>query len=731
MKDCLMFHFFTYSKRRGFILYVVCALAIGLFILIAGLNKFKSGAVLQLSKTVTQERMIVVAQSAINETLAAVKADINDVGTSVGSTVKQFWFSKKEAPAQIWAANYAGNTLRASKTVADESFGNKGSVSCEARLYADEKIVEGTVTSYTGHLVLVGKVSCDGVKDAVKITEVHDIRITDLSFPLLDKYAFFVKSYCSNFNTNEKRFIIEGVKGKDKQSYSFVYLGNRNYPSCTDYPEGGSKHPPVIVDLDFEKDKSLLGGFYHENAEFNIKDADLRAKTKGQFFYTSQLDFKKIQDKYDKKKQFFNTRELEITYLSLVESARKNFNQAVAMYGDKAYNSNTYQIINDFNNAGGQAKNSEVFWSIIEDLMPVWKYYYGYTDYNHIYPEDETSLGATHPFTGLVSYFNEYKKKNVSKVKGGSMPEFYGEDRKRPVYIDGPVYVRFFKVGMMDQVVINLTLQYGGLSFEVPIPSVACVWEKPEDGTYSSQYIGDIDGVTGMLMSHPVDWLSINNFYFGDAENVDNKDSVILTNEGWKKGYKISHYIDEQLRTVSNFYINSKDFIKDRIKNINGEDVLDLDGISVIYGEDKAKLDLSSIKKYRGKGMIVSYMGNCVVGDLIPSNESLDYLKIMLMGGRFVVDETKNSSTLYGSFISTAKNGNRASCSPNQEGGFFTKHIPTTIVGNLIIDSLFDMRDKKYLKIIHDPKIYQCEYPVRVSVGAPKAEYVLDYKGKD
>ena len=46
-------------------------------------------------------------------------------------------------------------------------------------------------------------------------------------------------------------------------------------------------------------------------------------------------------------------------------------------------------------------------------------------------------------------------------------------------------------------------------------------------------------------------------------------------------------------------------------------------------------------------------------------------------------------------------------------------------------DLSLDMRDKKYFKITHDPKIYTCEYPVRVSVGGPKAEYILDYKGKD
>ena len=290
------------------------------------------------------------------------------------------------------------------------------------------------------------------------------------------------------------------------------------------------------------------------------------------------------------------------------------------------------------------------------------------------------------------------------------------------------MYVRFFKVGMLDQVQIDLNLPMGGLSFKVPIPPVSCVWEKPEEGTFSSKYVGDIDGITERLMSHPVDWLSINNFYFGPGENVYNKDNVI---SGGMKGYNVFHYLDPKLRTVSSFYINASDFIKDRVKNINGEDVLDLDGISVIYGQDKAKLDLSNIKKYRGKGMIVSYVGNCILGDLAPTDANVDYLKIWLMRGRFFVEETRSSAAICASLISTVRNNDNSSAPSSQEGGFITNKIPTTIFGNLIIDNLFDMRDKKYLKIKHDPKIYNCEYPVRVSVGGPKAEYILDYKGKD
>ena len=104
----------------------------------------------------------------------------------------------------------------------------------------------------------------------------------------------------------------------------------------------------------------------------------------------------------------------------------------------------------------------------------------------------------------------------------------------------------------------------------------------------------------------------------------------------------------------------------------------------IITGKDKAKLDLSDVKKYRGKGMIVSYMGNCVLGDLMPSDASVDYLKIWLMRGKFFVDEIKSSATIAASLIATVSSGDNSSIPSSQEGGFFTRKVPTTIFGNLI-----------------------------------------------
>lgn len=715
-----MYHYHTKSGKKGFILYIVCALAFGLFILTASLNKFKSGAVLQLSTTVTQEKMVVVAQAAVNEMLAAVKDEINSPN-GFGQHVKDFWKSKKTAPATIKKVNFSASNLPASKDMASTYLGSNGSVEGVAEIIVTDSISNHGVISYLGYLKLVGTVSCDGVKNAVAITEQHDIKIVDLSFPFLDKYALFVKSYCQNINTNDKNFVVKGVSGSGGNPYSFVYLGNRNYPTCPAYPQGarGANHPPVILDVDFKADKKLLGAAYSDNARMALRDSEDANLTNGKFFMTREKKFAEYKDAggFSPKTDFHKTSELNALYRGLVGASRN------ALTGQF---STAYLVVNDFNNAGGKAENSEIFWGILHDVFPIWKYHYGYTDFNTIFPKDDSAFGATHPFTGLVPYFAKMSSFCPPKRIGGSMPALFGEGRDTPVYIEGPTYCRFFKVGLIDQVTINFNIG-GGHNFDVPFPCVSCVWEDPQN-TFSGKDVGRIDGMTSKLMSHPIDFLSINNFYFGAGENIANKDSKI---GGSINGYDVFHYIDSELKTVSSRYLTADDFKKDRIKTVDGEKLLDLDGISLIGGKAGESLDLSDIKRYRGKGMIMFYYGNCILGNLEPVDPNKCYLKIILNGGRFSVKDGLGSAKIHASLVSLIKNTDNSSVSMSQEGGFFTKGINTHIIGNLIIDNLFDMRDKKNFKITHDPRIYSNEYPVRVSVGGPKSLYQIDYNGRD
>ena len=721
------------KNKKGFILYVVCAIAIGLFVLIAGLSRFKSGAVLLLSKTVTQEKMITVARAAINETLAGVKEGLNKTNSPVGGAIFQFWKDKREVngSTQIWGANFSSSDLPASKDMSKELLGNSGNVSTQAFLFATKQIKGPGNNSYLGTLRIISKVSCDGVENAVKITEQHDIKIVDLSYSFLDKYVLFVKSFCKNINARGKNFVVKGVPGSSGQNYSFVYLGNRNYPTCTEYPN--TAKAPVILDMDIcsegQNDKDLLGAYFQNNATFNIVDKAKyerevlnNDKIDGKFFHTSKTSFETFyKSSFNNPDDFCKVSELLRIYLGLIRTIQNS--------GLNSDNSVLWYVINDYNQSGANPQRANFFRQMVDEAYPLWQYYHGYTDFLTIYPETTDSFGAKPPFNGLLPYFLYLKDNNPAKRIGGSMPQLFDTDRKTPVYVDGPVYVRFFKVGFIDEVTFTLPLGTGN-DPPISFPYFPCKWEETpttfsgklvDGGIRDSSYGNAKDAMTKKFMSHPVDWLSINNFYFGSGENKKDKESTV---SGGGLGHGVFHYYDNEL--VSYIYTSVEDFYKDRI--IGNEKLLELDGIALISDPNKRPLDLTKVEKYRGKGMIIYENGNCKLGNLINTNNT-DYLKIFLKCGRYSVETS--SANIRASLIATTNTGNNSSTPESAEGGFYTNKNATNIIGNLIIDNLFDIRDKANFTIQHDPNIYSNDYPVRVSMGTPKTLYVLDYNGRD
>ncbi len=721
------------KNKKGFILYIVCVIAIALFFSILGLSRFKSGAVLQLSKTLTQERMIAVARASIIESLANVKANINNKGSDVGGAVYNLWKNSSPAtessPAQIWSATFSGSSIPTSTQMATEYLGSNGKVTAEVSLQATKQIKSSGNNSYLGFLRIVGKVSCDGIAEAVKITEQHDVKITDLSYPFLDKYALFVKSFCKNINTNDKKFIIQGVKGAGEgasSNYSFVYFGNRNYPvgECPECQANPASHPQVILDLDFStennNDRVLLGAFFQQNATFNIlekadyeRDVLNNDKIDGKFFYTFQKEFKDYGSSFINPNDYCKVSEM-------VGQHNAYMQKIVESGGMNSQASLVWHMAYDYINGGSNPLTSTFYKQMIEQAYPIWKYYYGYTDYNTIYPKNENSFGLKSPFTGLVPYFMYAKNNNKYKRAGGAMPTIYGADRKTPVYVDGPVYVRFFKVGFIDKVYFNIPID--SYSAQLSFPYFPCRWEQTQETFFGKVVNPKFDAMTKQFMSHPVDWLSINNFYYGAGENKPNKDNIL---SGGTIGYNVFHYLNNRL--VSTLYTSVEEFKKERIKNIDGENILDLDGICVISDGNKTNLDLTDISKYRGKGMIVYELGNCKLGNLSKKNDE-DYLKIYLECGRFFIE---SNAEIWASLIATTKTNDNASTPRESEGGLFTNKNRTVIHGNVIIDNLFDMTDKADFTIIHDSKLYKNDYPVRVSLGNPKTLYVLNYNGKD
>ncbi|EKD81988.1 MAG: hypothetical protein ACD_39C01534G0004 [uncultured bacterium] len=150
-------------------------------------------------------------------------------------------------------------------------------------------------------------------------------------------------------------------------------------------------------------------------------------------------------------------------------------------------------------------------------------------------------------------------------------------------------------------------------------------------------------------------------------------------------------------------------------------------------GKSAQVVDLSSVKKYRGKGKIVIGEGNCHIGNLAPVSSADDSLGIYLMAGRFVVKSDAETATIHASLIATTCFSDNSQSSSSAEGGIEFAGKNVNILGNLIVDNLFEMRDMPdggHLKIVHDPALYFPEYPVRVSVGQTRSLLAVDYNAQ-
>ena len=708
--------------RRGFVLFLVCVLALVMMVMIIGLSTQKSGAVTQLTRTIEQERAVTLAQAGINEMLAWVKAGVNDQNSSIGARIHQYWKSRPTVagPQVIFRTSFSPVQLKMTNQLVEETLGNRADVSGQLSLVISQRI-NGARPSFIGHVELIGKAKYRDFAAETCVKERRELKIVDLSDPFVDKYALFVKSFCRSLNNPKKRIIIQGITPDDPTRYSFAYFGNRSYPSCPEFPQGSksANSPPVILDLDFKEDNHLLGAFYRP-APFQMKNPQhVQASTGNLFFANPPVSFASIKSSFSVSNDFHKTPELVNIYQKGIVEPSRPYSDQEGTLG--------YVVCKDFQRSGGNPAASEVFQSLVSMLMNNWKYQYGYTDYTSIFGSSN-SFAHEQPFSGILGYFEDIDASNKMRTFGGKMPLLFGENRDTPVYVEGPVFLRFFKIAFVDQVEVNFTL--AGDTLEVPFPTIPMNYEKNAE-TFSGKTLNPpVDSRTDKLMSMPVEHFSINNFFFGAGTTPAKTPTAV---KGGVEGYDVFPVFDETLRTVSHFYQTADEFISDRVKTIDGQKTLDLDGISLIMGKSAQALDLSAVKKYRGKGRIVMGEGNCHIGDIGPVSAADDALSIYLMSGRYVVKSDSSTATIYASLVATTCFSDNSQASVSSEGGIEFEGKSVNILGNLIVDNLFEMRglpDDGHLKIVHDPRLYFPEYPVRVSVGKTRSLMAVDYNAQ-
>lgn len=685
-------------RKSGWVLYTVCALLIAIFFLIIGVDRYRSGSTRLLAINIEQETMVLLAQAGVDEILADIKNKINSKDNEVGI----YFYDCYKNGGQSFSKdiNYNASSLNISNDIAKKQFGNSATITGKAVLTIDE-MVGDPVPSYIGHVDITSTLKTTAIKNSVEITERREIKVSNLSDPFLDSYALFVKDYNISYNL-AKNFVVNGIKNGD-QSKSYIYLGNRYAPSCSDCKN-------ILLDINFEKDRNLP---FFKN---NYKDTGFnsiigKADSVNNFFWTVKLSLNRFfPEKFTTEhlalfQQIENIKAQLDEYWKIVVEAHNKM--VTGQYGSEGLTYADVGAMSIYEDAF-RSGEEEFKRSFLETFRNVWKYYFGYTDYSHL-----LKIMDKKPFYGLNTYFSKLPNDCVRKI-GGSMPAFFGEDRQTPVFIEGPVYLRFFKLAFVDWAEGEAIM---GMNPKCDYYQL----EYSKDANSLSNKSVTLDSFTNILGSHPIDDQSdkkipINALFFGDDEvtlnpqqGIDAKDIFPRMNDS---------------KLVTHYYVGPGDFLFDRIKEADNKKILDLDGICVITGN----LDLSNVELYKGKGTLL-VIGNCLLSNLKPINNDLDnnYLKIYCTNGSFAI--SGESAEITGILAAMYQSDNYSS---NQTSlGIDLNNKKLVLNGSLLVDSLPYNLSNSDLTINHNDNILSNDYPVRVSVGSTKCYYNINYAGKD
>lgn len=795
--------FMALNSRKGFILYIVMAVLLALAILAFALNTFKQGTVTQLARSVDQNRLALLAQSANAEVVAMIRSQVNiDKSSQIFAKFRSIFptggtpgaalnsdivlFSNFEPQQTLQIAKTAGYPLKIkSKAV--------------LRVYRQAEF--SSVSAYNAYIDVYSQAYREGVEEnLIEAYERRDVRLVDLRHNL-DKYALFVKNYSPDYNNTARRIIIQGITPSGP-NISRVYLGNDNYP------DGHDEQKDLWLDLCFEEHKDAPGF----SQIFNFSGLK---KFPGGAGSTSLFSFSETQFSSLKGitiEQFYHVRATMRVYENFVNEAANGCFGKVEPYkiGSELKvkcqnamtksNSNaaSFQICDDFakNAAGLDYSKCSGFQKILKTCITEWKYHHGYVDAAGVWDVDSVERpnlpnpkqwSTALAYKGLTELSEDYGKKgpyfygyldqtadkaadttkkvyNPERIRVGKMLKLYGYDNDTPVLVEGPVYLRFFKVAYLDEFTKQIEF-FSGMKAVNPEP-VPLMFMRPKlepkaflntvlgNDLAASPYFSD-----NLMMSRAVDDLSINallgnsvTYYDGERKQVTINPLTAARPTFVYPAQKPSasavsarafgRLID--FKTVSRNYPSPAEFLQDRVNGSGAGKVLSLDGVMYIESGD---LDLSDINEFYGKGMIYLGRGNCLIGDLTRQRDPVktgDSLRIYLRQGDFIIQSSKTEITIEAS-LAAFYNPPGSSDPKNQGSLILNRKARVLIRGNLLVDYLYtqDTSDSGLAKngvliVEHDPLLYEPAAevdkiqldPYHVSIGPVRTSFALNAGGK-
>ena len=172
------------KNRKGFVLYVVIAILLGLAILAFALNEFKRGAVTQLAKNVDQNRLIQYCKSANAEYLACIRSQVNIEPASDPYIKFRSFFSdtNNQTPnfhsETVSLSDYTPNiTIDMAKDSGYEDI----IIKCWANASVFRESYKKGNWAYDGYLDLFSKAySKSHPESVIEIYERHDVRLVDV-----------------------------------------------------------------------------------------------------------------------------------------------------------------------------------------------------------------------------------------------------------------------------------------------------------------------------------------------------------------------------------------------------------------------------------------------------------------------------------------------------------------------------------------------------------------------
>lgn len=818
------------KSNHGFMVYIVVTLLLGLAILGLALNRMKMGSVTLLVKTVDQNRLIAAAQSANTEVIAMMRSRAN-LNSATPQTPDVFAGLRKPFTGGITTGSTIElfNNLVPPKTsdlINEQGFNI--SVKSKAVLtihYSSATSFSPAVNGYLGHVDVFSQ-ACLPDKTNVYI-EMHErryVKFVDLRHTF-DKYVLFLKKYSPDYNNTRCRINIEGIDYLPGQpNISKVFLGNDDYAKCdASVPESDKN---IWLDIYYDEHKHMPGFKDLFGTTTRTKFPDM--PTGDNFlFFTQELVFKDLAGNLPIN-YFYHVYAVKFIFEKFVNQAanallsnpqpfltgnalKQKANQAMSDSGNP--NSAAYTSCQDFVSKaqGDDYSACTVFDIILNTCIKNWKYHYGYTDANSLWETAETKRPAlpgarawarSLAYSGLASeasrinnlspYYYEYigddfnNPYNSEKARVGQMLSLYGSDirnpfasnpKPRPVLVEGPVYLRFFKLAYLDTFQDTITLYTGDQTLE-PEPVPILYQRKGRPLSFANDAIENL--VTNAstnyfddssFMSRSIDTVSINallgsqvTFFDGDG-NIKTYNphtellpshprpmhpSTIIASATFR-----GRAYDPMLVTFE--YPNPKVFLEERVrKDLSGNKTIYIDGFMTI---DAGDLDLSDIKFFYGKGLIYLKEGNCKIGNLgrIASRkppQTSDSLRIYLRQGSFILDPNQPTILIEASLAAlyqfdstplyrTAKTG----MGPSEQGTLvFDNHVSVTIFGNLILDYLYtqgaggqnSLADGGRLNIIHDVYLYDLGAtisgrkldPYQVTISPVRSVFALNAGGK-